>query len=248
MSAHTSSGSEMPVRTARNSIRPREGIFSNNYGSDQQRLQISGLHFDKFTTPATFACWKIRFKTAVCTCSQFPTEALHWIKEVEVVDSVDDLRIFVFCERNSHAKFLSLRWEDCFSSEPHHPQYPLQEKGQSGRTQSPERGPFLSWKTDRLCRFGEKCSCAHRQVDEQSSKRSKKNRDKKCSGFEIRGFGPPPFRAPTPSLGLDPHPFAPPPPRHPRKCPKLTVAYVGETVAKVGLAKAGRGQSRSWPK
>ena len=46
----------------------------------QQRLQISDLHFDKFATPATFACWKIRFKT------------MHWIKEVEMVDSVDDLK------------------------------------------------------------------------------------------------------------------------------------------------------------
>ena len=43
------------------------------------RLQISDLHFDKFTTPATFACWKIRFKTEVCTCSQFLTEAMLWI-------------------------------------------------------------------------------------------------------------------------------------------------------------------------
>ena len=38
------------------------------------------------------ACWKIRFKTEVCTCSQFPTEAMQWIKEVELVDSVDDLK------------------------------------------------------------------------------------------------------------------------------------------------------------
>ena len=43
-------------------------------------------------TPATFACWKIRFKTEVCTCSQFPTETMHWIKVVEMVDSVDDLK------------------------------------------------------------------------------------------------------------------------------------------------------------
>ena len=57
-------------------------------GADQQRLQISDLHFDKFPTPATFACWKIRFKTEVCTCSQFPTEAMQWMKEVELVDSV----------------------------------------------------------------------------------------------------------------------------------------------------------------
>ena len=61
-------------------------------GADQQRLQISDLHFNKFPTPATFACWKIRFKTEVCTCSQFPTEAVQWVKEVEMVDSVDDLK------------------------------------------------------------------------------------------------------------------------------------------------------------
>ena len=68
------------------------GDSSKNYGADQQRLQISDLHFDKFPTPATFACWKIRYKTEVCTCSQFPTEAMQWIKEVEMVDSVDDLK------------------------------------------------------------------------------------------------------------------------------------------------------------
>ena len=66
--------------------------FSKNYGADQQRLHISDLHFDKFPTPATFACWNLRFKTEVCTCSQFPTEAMQWIKEVELVDAVDELR------------------------------------------------------------------------------------------------------------------------------------------------------------
>ena len=76
---------------ARNSFDPSEGGFSKNYGADQQRLQISDLHFDKFPTSTTYACWKMRFKTEVCTCSQFPTEAMHRIKEVEMVDSVDDL-------------------------------------------------------------------------------------------------------------------------------------------------------------
>ena len=78
--------------SARNSFDPSEGRSSKNYGSDKQRLQISDLHFDKFPNPATFACWKIRFKTEVCTCSQFPTEAMLWIKEVEMVESVDDLK------------------------------------------------------------------------------------------------------------------------------------------------------------
>ena len=78
--------------SAKNSFIPSEGDSSKNYGADQQRLKISDLHFDKFPTPATFGCWKIRFKTEGCTCSQFPTEAMHWIKEVEMVESVDDLK------------------------------------------------------------------------------------------------------------------------------------------------------------
>ena len=55
-----------------------------------QRLQISDLHFDKFLDPRTVGCWKVRFKTEACLCSQFLTEAMQWIKEVEIVDSVDD--------------------------------------------------------------------------------------------------------------------------------------------------------------
>ena len=77
--------------SAKNSVIFSGGDSSKIYGADQQRLQISDLHFDKFPTPATFACWKIRFKTEVCTCSKFPTEAMQWIKEVEMVGSVDDL-------------------------------------------------------------------------------------------------------------------------------------------------------------
>ena len=63
--------------SAKDSVIFSGGDFSKNYGADQQRLQISDLHFDKFPTPATFACWKTRFKTEVCTCSQFPTEAMQ---------------------------------------------------------------------------------------------------------------------------------------------------------------------------
>ena len=50
------------------------------------------VDFDKFPSPSAFACWKTRFKIEVCACSQFPTEVVHWIKEVEMVDSVDELK------------------------------------------------------------------------------------------------------------------------------------------------------------
>ena len=78
--------------SAKDSVIFSRGDSSNNYGADQQRLQISDLHFDKFLTPATFARLKIRLRTEECTCSQFPAEAMQWIKEVELVDSVDELR------------------------------------------------------------------------------------------------------------------------------------------------------------
>ena len=54
----------------------------------QQRQQISELQFDKVTTTFTFLCWKIRFKNQVTTCSDFPSEAMLWITEVEMVDSL----------------------------------------------------------------------------------------------------------------------------------------------------------------
>ena len=92
--------------SARSSFVLGEGRFSKNYGADQ-RLQISDLHFDKFPTSATFGCWKIRFKTEVCTCSQFSAEATLWIKEVEMVESVDDHQIFALYQEELLVQTLS---------------------------------------------------------------------------------------------------------------------------------------------
>ena len=58
----------------------------------QQRQQISELQFDTFPTPSTFLCWKIRFRNQVTICSDFPSEAMLWVKEVEMVDSMDELK------------------------------------------------------------------------------------------------------------------------------------------------------------
>ena len=51
-----------------------------------------GAAIDKFPDPQSFSVWKIRFKTQVTACSDFPSEAMLWIKEVEMVDSLDDLK------------------------------------------------------------------------------------------------------------------------------------------------------------
>ena len=82
----------MPVRTvSQKFIRSKGGKILWRI-MEQTNKDCRFRNFDNFPTPTTFACWKIRFKTEVCTCSQFPTEAMRWIKEVEMVESVDDLK------------------------------------------------------------------------------------------------------------------------------------------------------------
>ena len=136
--------------SAKNSIIPSEGDSSNNYGADQQRLQISDLHFDKFTTPATFACWKIRFKTEVCTCSQFLTEAMMWIKEVELVDSVDDWRSSSSVRgiRMPDFEVLDARIASALNRITHNSHFTRRVSQEEQKAQ--KRGPFDSRKTDRL--------------------------------------------------------------------------------------------------
>ena len=136
--------------SAKNSVIPCEGDSFKNYGADQQRLQISDLHFDKFTTPATFACWKIRFKTEVCTCSQFPTEAMHWIKEVEMVASVDELKSSSSIRgiRMPDFEVLDTRIASALNRIIHDSHF--KRRVSLEEQKSPKRGPFPSRKTDCL--------------------------------------------------------------------------------------------------
>ena len=61
-------------------------------------IQAAGNSFDpnegceEFPTPTTFANWKMSFKIEVCVCLQFLTECTLWIKEVEMIELVDDLK------------------------------------------------------------------------------------------------------------------------------------------------------------
>ena len=89
-------------------------------------------------------CWKIRFKTEVCTCSQFLTEAMQWIKEVELVDSVNDLRSSSSIRSIPMPDFevLDARIASALNKIIHNSQF--KRKNQSGGTKGPERGPFPS--------------------------------------------------------------------------------------------------------
>ena len=123
--------------------------FPQNSTVGQQRQQISELQFDKFPNPPSFLVWKIRFKNQVTTCSDFPSDAMLWIKEVEMVDSLEELK----SSRSVSGKIFQIWYagrEDCFCSEQDHPEFPIQEEGQSRGTESPEGGPVSMRKTARL--------------------------------------------------------------------------------------------------
>ena len=119
--------------SAKDSVIFSGGDSSKNYGADQQRLQISDL-----------LCWKIRFKTEVCTCSQFLTEAMQWIKEVELADSVDELRSSSSTRGISMPNFevLDARIASALNKIIHNSHF--KKEYQSGGTKGQERGPFPS--------------------------------------------------------------------------------------------------------
>ena len=91
--ARTKSRSEMPVRTVsqRFSHLQWRRLFKELWSRPTTTADI-GSTFRQILHTSNFACWKIRFKIEVCTCSQVPTEAMQWIKEVDLFDSVDELR------------------------------------------------------------------------------------------------------------------------------------------------------------
>ena len=111
---------------------------------------MSDLHFDKFPTPATFACWKIRFKAEACACSQFPTEAMLWIKEVEMVESVDDLQSSCSVRGLRVPNFEVLDAKNASAPNRIIQNAQFKRKVSLEEQKAQKRGSFLSRKTDRV--------------------------------------------------------------------------------------------------
>ena len=125
---HVMSENQTPVHyqrcqsgpSARNSVVPSGGDAFKNSGADQQRLQISDLHIEKFLTPATFACWTIICRIEVYVCSQFLAQVMFWVKEVELLDSVDELRSSCSA-RGIQMKKFDVFGAEIVSAQPNHP-------------------------------------------------------------------------------------------------------------------------------
>ena len=73
-----------------------------------------------------------------------------WIKEVAMIDSLEELKSSRSVSGKNFTKFWDAGPEDWLCSEHDHPEFPVQEKGQSRGTESPERESVSTRKTDRL--------------------------------------------------------------------------------------------------
>ena len=85
---HVTSEHQTPDRHPESHSTQRKEDFQRTMGPTNKdcRFRIFTL------TNSLFQQHLLVGRTEVCTCSQFPTEAMHWIKEVEMVESVDDLK------------------------------------------------------------------------------------------------------------------------------------------------------------
>ena len=117
-------------------------------GADQQRLQISDLHFDKFLTPATFACWKVKFQDRgmYLFAISYGSDAMD---QRSGVDSVDELRTSSSIRGISMPNFevLDARIASALNKIIHNSHF--KRRISLGGTKGPETGQF-SFAVDRL--------------------------------------------------------------------------------------------------
>ena len=124
--------------------------FPQNSMVGQQRQQISELQFDKFPCPQSFLFWKIRFRTQVTTCSDFHPEAMLWINEVEMVDSLDEFKSLRSTKGNDFPNFEMLDARIASALNKIIQNSHFKKKVSLEEHKSPERGPVSTRKTDRL--------------------------------------------------------------------------------------------------
>ena len=84
------------------------------------------------------------------TCSDFPSDAMFRIKEVEMVYSLDEIKSSRSASGKNFTNFEMLDARIASALNENHPEFPVQEDGQPPGAESPERGLVSTRKTDRL--------------------------------------------------------------------------------------------------
>ena len=87
------------------------GTYSHNVVIDYPRFPIAEIHLGKFPDSVEFGSWKVNIKTEVCSKTADPHLTMHWIKEVEIAKSIDEL----VTSRSTVARSDFPDYDDCVS-------------------------------------------------------------------------------------------------------------------------------------
>ena len=67
------------------------GTYSHSGMMDNPRIPFTELNLGTFPDSMEFQSWKVNFRTEVCPRTADPHITMHWIKEVEIAKSIDEL-------------------------------------------------------------------------------------------------------------------------------------------------------------
>ena len=77
----------------------RSGMLNHTCGTDSHhgmvdypRTSIAELNLGKLPVPMEFQGWKTNFRSESCLKTAHPQVTMHWIKEVEIAKSIDELK------------------------------------------------------------------------------------------------------------------------------------------------------------
>ena len=82
-------------------------------------------------------------------CSDFSSDGLLWVNEVEMVGSLDEMKSSRSVCGEGFSKLRDAGREDCLCSEQDHPEFPVEQEGQPPGEESPIRGSLSAKETDR---------------------------------------------------------------------------------------------------
>ena len=116
-----------------------EETLQKNYGARPTTTADLRSSFWQIHHASNISLLEDKIKTEVCTCSQFPTEAMLWIKEVEMVQSVDDVKSSCSVRGTQMPNFevFDAKSASALNRIIHNTQF--KKKGQSGGTKSPKK-------------------------------------------------------------------------------------------------------------
>ena len=67
-------------------------VYPQRVMVETHKGSLGDLQCEKFPTPPSLSCWKTNFKIKVCFGSDHPKEAMPWIQEIELANSIEHMK------------------------------------------------------------------------------------------------------------------------------------------------------------